>query len=113
MLSKLLQSSFAGFAKTLKEKSVRQRRKYYARFPNKFKLITRIRPPDLTDPDLKFPIKIPIRYRHILCIKKELVVNNSSKIHWGRLQPNEILLGLENIQYLTFEEMIEGLKYLS
>jgi hypothetical protein len=94
MLSQLLRTSFAGFAKTLKEKSVRQRRKFYAKFPNKFKLITRIRPPDLTVPDIKFPIHIPIRYRHIICIKKQLVVNNSSKIHWSRLQPNEILLGL-------------------
>jgi hypothetical protein len=69
-------------------KSLKQRLKYYARKPDEFKLITRIRPPDLTDANIKFPIRIPVRYRHRFCLNKKKLRsldNDSRKIHWGRL----------------------------
>lgn len=71
MLSRILNNTFANFSKQIKDKSVRQRRKYYSKFPDTFKLKTVIRPPDLSDPDLKFPITIPIRYRHVFHLKKK------------------------------------------
>ena len=112
MLSKLANiQTFSSYGRKLK--SVRQRMKYYSRFPDMFRLKTRIRPPDLTDPELAFPIRIPIRYRHELKFRKELYIDNTSKIHWNRLEPNQILLGFENTQYLTFEEVVEGLRCLS
>jgi hypothetical protein len=46
-------------------------------------------------------------------LRKPLVIDNSSKVHWNRLEPNQILLGLENIKLMTFPEVVEGLKYLS
>jgi hypothetical protein len=64
MLSQILTQSLANLSKAAKPKSVRQRIKYYSRYPDKFRMKTRIRPPDLTDPDLKFPIHVPIRVRH-------------------------------------------------
>ena len=86
MLSRLAYiSNFALSQKAKKPKSAHQRLKYYSRFPDKFRLKTRIRPPDLTDPNITFPIRIPIRYRHEFYLKKELIIDNSSKIHWNRL----------------------------
>ena len=108
-----LASNFAFAQKARKVKPAHQRIKYYSQFPNKFKLKTRIRAPDLTDPALTFPIRVPIRYRHEFHLRKELFVDNSAKIHWNRLQPNQILLAFENPQYLSFEELVEGLKCLS
>lgn len=64
MLTHLMATSFANFSRAAKPRTLKQRLKYYAKYPDQFKLKTRIRPPDLTDPNLKFPIKIPIRYRH-------------------------------------------------
>lgn len=71
MLSRILNRTFTNFSKLIRDKSVKQRRKYYSKFPDKFKLKTYMRPPDLTDPNLTFPIRIPIRYRHIFHLKKK------------------------------------------
>lgn len=73
MLTQLLQTSINNFAKvgkSNKPRTLKQRLKYYGRHPEIFKLKTRIRPPDLTDPNIVFPIRIPIRYRHVLHLKK-------------------------------------------
>jgi hypothetical protein len=71
MLSQLVLRSLANFGKSVKKvKTVWHRRKHYAKFPDKFKLVTLIRPPDLTQPNIIFPIRIPIRYRHIMFVKK-------------------------------------------
>jgi len=74
-----------------------------------------MRPPNLeTKNAVTFPIKVPLRLRHRRIIKKgKEFVDNSSKIHWNRLTPNEILLAFENLEYLEYYEMMEGLKYLS
>lgn len=50
-------------------KRAHTRIKKYASNPY-YKLKTLIRPPDLTDPDITFPIKIPIRYRHVPAVRK-------------------------------------------
>lgn len=65
MLTRILNNTFANFSKLMKDKSVRQRRKFYSKFPDKFRLKTVMRPPDLSDPNLTFPLRIPIRYRHV------------------------------------------------
>lgn len=70
MLSQLISASVANFAKQVKVKSLRQRLKTYGRQPDKFKLKTLIRPPDLTEKNIEFPIRIPIRYRHIYYFKR-------------------------------------------
>jgi|LakMenEpi03Aug12_release.lakeMendotaPanAssembly.Ray.scaffolds.fasta_scaffold492218_1 hypothetical protein len=49
MLSQLITKSLSTFAQANKPRSVRQRLKFYARFPDKFVLRTRIRPPNLKD----------------------------------------------------------------
>jgi hypothetical protein len=74
-----------------------------------------IRPPDLSSKSkISFPITIPLRVRHWYNPKKlGNFVDDSSKVHWNRLTPNEILLALEHVEYLEFDEMIEGLRYLS
>ena len=105
--------AFAFGQQARKPKSAHQRIKFYARFPDKFRLKTKMRAPDLTDPSLSFPIRIPIRYRHGLYLRKKLFVDDSSKVHWNRLEPNQILLALENPQYLEFRELTEGLRCLS
>lgn len=74
--------------KKIKDKNVYQRRKYYSKYPQIFKLQTRIRPPDLTQPDIPFPISIPIRYRHIYSPTKPLFIDTTKTIHWNRLSPN-------------------------
>lgn len=48
MLSQLIAKPLANFAKPPKVKSARQRIKFYSRYPDKFKMKTLIRPPDLT-----------------------------------------------------------------
>lgn len=70
MLSQLISTPLANFAKQAKVKSLRQRLKFYGRQPDKFKLKTLIRPPDLTEKNIVFPIHIPIRYRHIYFFKR-------------------------------------------
>lgn len=113
MLSQLISKTVANFAKPTKVKSLRQRMKFYARFPEKFKLKTLIRPPDLTQDKISFPIRIPIRYRHIFKLKRDKFVPDSRTIHWRHLEPNQVLLGFENLQYLDFKELVEGLRVLS
>lgn len=88
MLSQLIIKSMACIARAPKIKTVRQRIKFYSRYPDAFKLKTLIRPPDLRQPNMTFPITIPIRYRHIYEPKKKPIVENSTKIHWNQLQPN-------------------------
>ena len=69
--------------------------KYLDRVDRKFL----IRPPDLSSKNsITFPITIPLRVRHQYNPKKlGTFVDNSSRVHWNRLTPNEILLGLEHI----------------
>lgn len=67
MLTRLITTSIANFAKQTqptKPKNLRQRIKYYSKYPDVFRRKTLIRPPDLTDPNIMFPIQIPIRIRH-------------------------------------------------
>ena len=62
-----------------------------------------IRPPNLqTSNPLTFPITIPIRVRHKWNPKKRegQFLDNTEKIHWNRLTPNEVLLGFEKLEYL-------------
>lgn len=53
-----------------KVKSIKSRINHYSKDPDHYKLVTLIRPPDLKDKNLTFPIRIPIRYRHRRHIKK-------------------------------------------
>ena len=47
---------------------------------------------------LTFPLKIPFRLRHRFNPKKRgSFVDNTSKIRWNRLTPNEILLAFEQL----------------
>jgi hypothetical protein len=68
--------------------------------PDKYKLTTVIRPPNLRDTTLEFPLRIPIRYRHLYKPTKPLFLDNTKDIKWQRLSPNEILLAFENIKSL-------------
>lgn len=70
MLIQIIANSIASYSKQAKPKSLQQRLKYYGKYPERYRLRTRIRPPDLTDPNLEFPIKIPIRYRHVFHLTK-------------------------------------------
>jgi hypothetical protein len=75
-----------------------------------------IRPPNLQSNNLiTFPIKIPMRVRHIYNPTKTqpLYIENSERIHWNRLTPNEILLAFERVDLLEYNEMVEGLRFLS
>lgn len=67
-----------------------------------------MRAPDLSSKNkISFPITVPFRVRHRFNPKKiDQFVDNSSRIHWNRLTPNEILLGFENIKYLEYDEMM-------
>ena len=48
-----------------------------------------MRPPNLSQKEITFPIKMPFRLRHRYNPKKiDNFVDNSSKIHWNRLTPN-------------------------
>lgn len=80
MLSHINWSLFSTY-RTSVPKTLHQRLKFYGRNPN-FKLKTVMRPPDLNDPEITFPIRIPIRYRHEFVLQKKLIVPDSSKIHW-------------------------------
>lgn len=71
MLSRIVNRTFANFSKQIRDRSAKIRRNYYSKFPDKFKLKTVMRPPDLSDPTLTFPVRIPIRYRHIFYLKKK------------------------------------------
>lgn len=59
----LNQAQNFGIKKLHRPKNAHQRIKHCANNPY-LKLKTIIKPPDLTAPDITFPIKIPIRYRH-------------------------------------------------
>lgn len=55
-----------------------------------------IRPPNLSpENSLTFPLTIPMRVRHKWnpAKRKDEFLDNTEKIHWNRLTPNEILLG--------------------
>ena len=58
-----------GYQKLKKVKTAHHRIKQYSKNPH-YKLRTLIRPPDLKETEITFPIKIPIRYRHVKHIKK-------------------------------------------
>jgi hypothetical protein len=49
MLSQLICKTFANFAQSNKPKSLKQRIKFYSRFPDKYVLRTKIRPPNLKE----------------------------------------------------------------
>lgn len=91
----LLQHNTFGFARPKPHVvvSLNQRLRKYARQPEKYRRITLIRPPNLRDPNLVFPIKIPMRIRHLrIKWKKPLFTPNTKKMDWSRMTPNEMLL---------------------
>jgi len=104
-----------GYRTPQKVASFQQRIKMFNNKLNIYERQFHMRPPNLeTKNAVTFPIKVPLRLRHRRIIKKgKEFVDNSSKIHWNRLTPNEILLAFENLEYLEYYEMMEGLKYLS
>lgn len=68
--------------------NLHQRMKKYGQYPEKYKLKTIIRPPNLRDESLEFPLRIPIRYRHLYKPTKPLFIDNTKDIKWQRLSPN-------------------------
>jgi hypothetical protein len=94
--------------------SFNERIRIYNRKLDRYDRQFHMRAPDLSvKSQVTFPITVPFRLRHRQKRRKEEFVDNSSKIHWNRLTPNEILLAFENTQYLEYNELKEGLKYLS
>jgi hypothetical protein len=99
-----------------KIKGFKSRISFYNRHLDQYDRRFLIRPPNLAPgAPVAFPITIPFRVRHKWnpAKRREVFLDNTSKIHWNRLTPNEILLGFERLEYLEYEEMIEGLRYLS
>lgn len=80
--------------------NLNQRMKKYGKFPQKYQLKTIIRPPNLRDDSLEFPLRIPIRYRFLYRPTKPLFIDNPKQIKWQRLSPNEILLAFERFEVL-------------
>ncbi len=80
--------------------NLHQRIKRYSKFPDKYQLKTIIRPPNLRDESLEFPIRIPIRYRHLYKPTKPLFLDNTKDIKWQRFSPNEILFAFSNFKDL-------------
>jgi hypothetical protein len=80
--------------------NLHQRIKRYSKLPDKYKLKTIIRPPNLRDESLEFPLRIPIRYRHLYKPTKPIFLDNTKDIKWQRLSPNEILLAFSDFKQL-------------
>lgn len=93
--------------------NLNQRMKKYGKFPDKYKLKTVIRPPNLRDDSLEFPLRIPIRYRFLYKPTKPLFIDNPKQIKWQRLSPNEILLAFDRFELMDHKEIVEGLHWLS
>lgn len=95
--------------------SFKQRITAYNRFLDRYDRQFHMRPPSLAlKQSLTFPITIPFRLRHRYNPKKaDTFTDNSTKMHWQRFTPNEILLAFEHLEYLEYDEMMEGLRYLS
>lgn len=84
--------------------SFKRRLRMYNHNLDRFDRQFHMRPPSLvTKNPISFPITIPLRLRHRYNPKKrDDFVDDSSRIHWNRLTPNEILLGFERIEYLEY-----------
>jgi hypothetical protein len=105
-----------GFRPPKKIRGFHSRLSFYNRQLDTYDRRFLIRPPNLKPGnELTFPLPIPLRVRHKWnpSKRKEVFLDNTEKIHWNRLTPNEILLGFEKIEFLEYNEMIEGLRYLS
>ena len=96
-----------GYKKPIRAASFKQRIKSYQNRLDRYDRQFHMRPPNLsTSNAVSFPISVPFLVRHRLKKRRgPEFVDNSSKIHWNRLTPNEILLAFENLQYLEYNEM--------
>ncbi len=105
-----------GFRPPKKIRGFQSRISFYNKKLDKYDRKFLIRPPNLKPgSEITFPISIPMRVRHKWnpSKRKDVFLDNTSKIHWNRLTPNEILLGFERLEFLEYDEMIEGLRFLS
>ena len=109
--------SFAfGRGTKMQHRSFNARIRIYNKSLDYFNRVFLMRPPNLKSSNpVSFPLKMPMLVRHIPKRIKNPVKyqENSEKIRWNRLSPNQILLALEKIEYLGFNELVEGLQYLS
>lgn len=88
-----------GHKTTRQVASFNHRIRNYGKRLDRYERQFHMRAPDLATKNiLTFPIKIPFLLRHRYRPNRGgEFVDNSTRIHWNRLTPNEILLAFESI----------------
>lgn len=81
---------------------------------HRYKKIAKLRIPDLKDPNITFPINIPIRFRWVYRPSRVLPkVPTHDYIDFTKMKGNEILLNLENAAHLRHNELASAMFELS
>lgn len=97
------------FFKSKVKKSRKEQLLKYERDP-RFKKIAKMKIPNLNDPNLTFPINIPIKYRYVYRpAKHPPKLPQHDYIDFTKMTGNEILLNLENAQHLRTNEFSSAL----
>lgn len=76
--------------------------KKYANNPD-FKRLDRMKHVDFFNPELKFPMHIPLKHRYVYSPAKSFHIPPNKKIDFNRLGGNELLLALEDLSKLKKE----------
>lgn len=80
----------------------------------RFRRVARLKLPDFKDPNLTFPVTIPIRYRFFYKgMKHPPRLPEHDFINFKNMSGNEILLNLQNVEYLRPSEFASALLELS
>lgn len=84
----------------------------YADNPN-FKRLDRLKKIEFFNPELKFPLHIPIKHRYVYSPVKRFHIPPSKNIDFNRLSGNELLLAMEDLGKLKKEEILIALERLA
>jgi hypothetical protein len=109
-------NSLYNTSKFFKSKVKKSRKEIIERLERdpRFKRIAKMKIPDLNDPNITFPINIPIKYRYVYRpTKNPPKIKHHDYIDFTKMTGNEILLNLENCKHLRPSEFASALFELS